>query len=75
MEAKRRVRRIEGTKCGGSGMAGARAEGVVRTDAGGDQRSIDTKVVGGTRTKDGKALGNAKGSSGLESSRVRGSED
>ena len=55
--------------------AGAQAEGVVKADAGGEQRSIDTKVLGGARTKDGKALGNAKGSSGLESSRVCGSED
>ena len=55
--------------------AGAQAEGVVKTDAGGEQRNICVKVGRRLRTKDGKALGNAKGSSSLESSRVRGSED
>ena len=56
-------------------MAGARAEGVVKTDAGGEQRNIYTRAGRRSRTKDGKALGNAKGSSSLESVRVRGSED
>ena len=55
--------------------AGAQAEGMVKMDAGGEQRNIYMKVGRRSRTKDGKVLGNTKGSSSLESIRVRGSED